>query len=269
MINTLIGKLVFGGLVVGGVVGGIKVADKVSFFKKKSTKPKKDSSQEEEQVETEGDEKSETKENLETEETQEETPKSQENPSQEEKLIETEEDENSEIKENLEAEEVQATTVEESNVDQQGDQEVQQKDEEAAKSILSDETSELSLEQVETNNGKLLVFDEFLKPQDAEMSVRILKSMLTKTINKLIDEADRFELGKSSGKPVATSNDSNCKGLYLLYESGLIEEVDELYAYYIDKYKDHPKNKLEVSAHQIVNATNATPSVYYLYLVHC
>lgn len=111
------------------------------------------------------------------------------------------------------------------------------------------------------------IFKNFLIFQDEEqLSERILKQRITRSINTIIKEAKGFKIGKSGNPKNRKSSYDYRKyhSIYVLYADSDEDNVAYLEALYNNKYINHRKNdnKREGSA----GVTSASNGQHYLYI---
>ena len=106
----------------------------------------------------------------------------------------------------------------------------------------------------------------YLVDADASASEdSVIKTQVTKTVNKLISSCNGFKIGKSGNPKTRAYSYQQYNNMYVLCSSNSVEFIEDLEAYYNDKFIDHSKNDNQRtgSAGESVAANGS----YYLYIV--
>lgn len=130
----------------------------------------------------------------------------------------------------------------------------------AAYKILKEICLNKDLEGID--NSK--VFDDYLL-EDNGQDYRIMKSVITRRIEKIITNVDRFKIGKTGYPDGRVSNYPEYSAMYLLCHSNDRATIEVLEAYYNQKYCDYDycDNQRKGSAGIMTNRHKD----YYLYIV--
>ena len=109
------------------------------------------------------------------------------------------------------------------------------------------------------------VFADFMIEIETGDNLKSKKTQITNAINTIIENFDRFKIGKTGDPDHRSSQHAGYSSMFLICKSKKHDIIEHLEALYIDKYFTHPKNENfnRGSAGAMCNSHHA----YYLYVI--